>query len=129
MSTSTALLSFHNPAGLYDPALNGYPHLTFVQGPARRLLLSGQGGEHRSVDLPEDFEDQLTQCLANVQTALVVGHRKARLAQLCQALEALWGEAPTPARTLIPVPRRALGVMLIEIEATVVLAAPKEESG
>ncbi|MDC6167395.1 RidA family protein [Paucibacter sp. XJ19-41] len=145
MNTSTTLLSFHNPAGLYDPAPNGYSHLALVQGPARWLLLSGQGGEHPSAGLPEDFEGQLAQCLSNVQTALraggadlrdvarltvlVVGHSEARLAQFSQALKSLWGEAPTPACTLIPVPRLALDGMLIEIEATAVLTPPKAGSG
>ncbi|MCX2864816.1 RidA family protein [Paucibacter sp. PLA-PC-4] len=139
MRTSTTLLSFHNPAGLYDPVPNGYSHLALVQGPARWLLLSGQGGEHPNAGLPEDFEGQLAQCLANVQTALraggaglrdvarltvlVVGHSEARLAQLSRALRVLWGGAPTPACTLIPVLRLALDGMLIEIEATAVLAA------
>lgn len=132
-------LSFHNPAGLYDPAPNGYSHLAIVQGPARLLLLSGQGGEDSSGQLSEDFDAQLAQCLANVQTALraagaglrdvarltvlVVGHSEARLARLSSALKALWGDAPTPACTLIPVPRLALDGMLIEIDATAALAA------
>ncbi|QPF75880.1 RidA family protein [Roseateles sp. DAIF2] len=137
-SRPRALLDFVNPASLYDPAPNGYSHLAVVQGPARLLLLSGQGGEDVHGLLSEDFGTQLDQALLNVRlalraagagihdvarlTVLVVDHSEARLALLSGALKALWGDAPTPACTLIPVPRLALDGMLIEIEATAVLA-------
>lgn len=126
--------AFVNPPGLYDPTPNGYSHLALTQGPLRWLLAAGQGGEDASGALPAGFEAQLQQCLNNVQTVLAAGgaglgdvlrlrvlivdHDERRLAQLGAALRALWGDAPMPACTLIPVPRLALDGMLVEIEAT-----------
>ena len=37
--------SLHNPAGLYDPAPNGYSHLASLAQGARLVLPAGQGGE------------------------------------------------------------------------------------
>lgn len=133
------MLRFTNPAGLYDPAPNGYSHVATVDGPARLVFVAGQGGEDEQGRLAEDFGVQVDQALENLQialaaggarvrdvvklTVLVVDHSEARLFLLSEAIKALWGEHPTPACTLIPVSRLALDGMLFEIEATAAVAA------
>ncbi|WP_111875582.1 RidA family protein [Paracidovorax anthurii] len=132
-------LSFINPPGLYDPAPNGYSHVAVVQGPARTVYVAGQGGEDASGRLAEGFDAQVRLALANLRTALasagatprdvarltvlVVDHTEERLRTFGAALRECWGDAPTPACTLIPVPRLALDGMLFEIDATAVLPA------
>jgi enamine deaminase RidA (YjgF/YER057c/UK114 family) len=136
---SSPALEFINPAGLYDPAPNGYSHLAVASLPARLIFVAGQGGEDEQGRLPADFAGQVDQALRNLRTALaaagarpqdvaklgvlIVDHSEARLAVFSTALKALWGDAPTPACTLIPVPRLALDGMLFEIEATAVLGS------
>ena len=129
--------AFINPPGLYDPRPNGYSHVVVAQAPARLVFLAGQGGETADGQLSPEFADQVQQALRNLQTALhaaqadlahitrltvlVVDHSPQRLAVLSDAIKALWGERPTPACTLIPVPRLALDGMLFEIEAQAVV--------
>jgi hypothetical protein len=38
-------LTLLNPAGLYDPAPNGYSHVALVAAGARLVYIAGQGGE------------------------------------------------------------------------------------
>ncbi|VFR38580.1 Bona fide RidA/YjgF/TdcF/RutC subgroup [plant metagenome] len=139
MTAAPSPLTFINPPGLYDPRPNGYSHVAVVSPCTRMVYVSGQGGEDASGALPAEFAAQVQQALSNLVTALhaaqaqprdvakltvlVVDHSEARLGVLSQALGALWGKAPPPACTLIPVPRLALDGMLIEIEATAVLPA------
>jgi enamine deaminase RidA (YjgF/YER057c/UK114 family) len=129
--------TFINPPGLYDPRPNGYSHVVVAQAPARLVFLAGQGGEAADGQLSPEFADQVQRALRNLQTALhaaqadlahitrltvlVVDHSPQRLAVLSDAIKALWGERPTPACTLIPVPRLALDGMLFEIEAQAVV--------
>jgi len=131
--TPTMALSLLNPPGLYDPQPNGYSHLAVVQGAARTVHVAGQGGEDAQGRLAEGFAAQVDQALANLRTALgaagaelkdvakltvlVVDHSEERLRSFGQALMAAWAGAPTPACTLIPVPRLALDGMLFEIDA------------
>ncbi|RYF28279.1 MAG: RidA family protein [Comamonadaceae bacterium] len=138
-SRRPAALSFLNPAGLYDPRPNGYSHLAIAQGPVRTVYIAGQGGEDVHGALSPDFAEQVRQALGNLQTALeaaqalpsdvakltvlIVDHSEARLHVFGQALATMWGDAPAPACTLIPVPRLALDGMLFEIDATVVIGA------
>ncbi|NBF10012.1 RidA family protein [Pseudomonas sp. Fl4BN1] len=132
------VLKLSNPAGLYDPSANGYSHVAQVAAGARLVFIAGQGGENLDGSLPEDFTGQVRQALANLQTALhsvgaevhqvakltvlIVDHSHERLAVFGSQLQQLWGDAPTPACTLIPVPRLALDGMLFEIEAIAALA-------
>ena len=127
-------MKFINPTGLYDPRSNGYSHVVIAEAPARIIYIAGQGGENASGELSADFKTQVEQALNNLQTALsaadarhsdvckvtalIVDHSEARLAIFSNALRAIWGDAPAPACTLIPVPRLALDGMLFEIEAT-----------
>lgn len=137
--TTSFRLSFANPPGLYDPRPNGYSHLAMVQGPARLVYAAGQGGEDTQGYLAPDFPTQVRQALANLRTALaaagarpqdvvkltvlIVDHTQDRLRIFSEQIQALWADAPTPACTLIPVPRLALDGMLFEIEATAAVAA------
>lgn len=129
-------IEFINPPGLYDPQPNGYTHVVVATAPARFIHVAGQGGEQVDGTLPEGFDAQARQALANVATALaaahailadvvrisvlVVDHSQARLAVWGAALARAWGDLPAPACTLIPVPRLAFDGMLVEIEATAV---------
>ena len=130
-------LSFHNPDGLYDPRPNGYSHVAVARLPACIVHIAGQGGEDAEGRLAGGFDAQVRQALANLVSALgaagarpadvarltarVVDHYPTRLQTYSQALQAIWGDAPTPACTLIPVPRLALDGMLFEIDATAYL--------
>jgi enamine deaminase RidA (YjgF/YER057c/UK114 family) len=60
----------HNPAGLYDPAPNGYSHLAVLAPGARLVLPAGLGGEDADGNLPADFRVQLRLAFANLLTAL-----------------------------------------------------------
>ncbi|SPS01013.1 putative Endoribonuclease L-PSP [Cupriavidus taiwanensis] len=132
-------LSLLNPDGLYDPRPNGYSHVALVEGPVRIVYVSGQGGEDAAGCLPLDFPRQVARAMHNLRialqaagadvgdvaklTVLVVDHSHDRLRTFGAALREMWGDRPTPACTLIPVPRLALDNMLFEIEATAVLPA------
>lgn len=135
------ILSFINPPGLYDPRGNGYSHVVTASAsaPIRLVQVAGQGGERTDGQLAVGFEAQVNQALDNLQVALraaratladviklsvlIVDHTEARLAVLSSALLRLWGDRPTPACTLIPVPRLALDGMLFEVEALAVVSA------
>jgi enamine deaminase RidA (YjgF/YER057c/UK114 family) len=137
MNASASRITLTNPAGLYDPAPNGYSHVATVQGASRWLLIAGQGGETADGHLSPDFRTQVRQALANLVTALasagarpgdvakltvlIVDHDESRLHVFGTELEASFG-AHKPACTLIPVPRLALDGMLFEIEAMAALA-------
>lgn len=130
---------FINPAGLYDPASNGYSHVALVAPGARLVYVAGQGGETASGQLSPDFRDQVRQAFGNLSialgaadagprdvvklTALVVDHSEARLHIFGAELAASFGAGLKPACTLIPVPRLALDGMLFEIEAVAALPA------
>ncbi|MFP6848342.1 MAG: RidA family protein [Pseudomonas sp.] len=133
------VLTMLNPAGLYDPSANGYSHVVVTPGAGSWVFVSGQGGEDVRGVLVADFAVQLRQSLANLVTALaaadadlqdivrmtilVVDHDEQRLALISKAVNEAWAGRPTPACTLIPVPRLALDGMLIEIDAIASLIA------
>lgn len=132
------VFTLENPAGLYDPAPNGYSHLARVGAGARWVVVAGQGGETADGALAPDFRAQVRQAFANLLTALaaggagprdvfkltvlVVDHSHARLAILGEELAAAFGDGHRPTCTLIPVPRLALDGMLFEVEAMAALA-------
>ncbi|MET1080165.1 MAG: Rid family hydrolase [Pseudomonas sp.] len=133
------VLAFINPPGLYDPRANGYSHVVTAtaSAPIRLIQIAGQGGENAEGQLAKGFPAQVSQALDNLQLALhaaqatladviklsvlIVDHDEDRLAVLSRELLRLWGDQPTPACTLIPVPRLALDGMLFEIEALAVM--------
>ena len=127
-----------NPAGLYDPAPNGYSHVALLQPGARLVFIAGQGGENERGELPADFGAQVRQALSNLRialeaagagpqdvaklTVLIVDHSEARLHVFGEELVRAFGPGPKPTCTLIPVPRLALDGMSFEVEAVAVLA-------
>ncbi|WP_312922200.1 RidA family protein [Stutzerimonas nitrititolerans] len=130
-------LSLLNPPGLYDPAPNGYSHVTLLPPGARLAFIAGQGGETADGWLSALFGEQVRQALKNLCTAieaaggtpqqiakltvLIVDHSEARLQVFGEELVHALGRGPKPACTLIPVPRLALDGMLFEVEAVVLL--------
>ncbi|MCF7221445.1 RidA family protein [Marilutibacter chinensis] len=136
-SNNASIVTLSNPAGLYDPAPNGYSHLASVEGARRWLLVAGQGGETADGRLSPDFRDQVGQALANLVTALasagagprdvaklsvlIVDHDESKLHVFGEELGKAFGDH-RPACTLIPVPRLALDGMLFEIEAIAAVA-------
>lgn len=136
LQPSASLIRLVNPPGLYDPAPNGYSHMAVVTGPARLVLLAGQGGENERGELAPDFRSQVRQAFDNVLIALkaadtsprkvvrlmalVVDHSEDKLTIFGEELARAFGTGMMPACTLIPVPRLALDGMLFEVEATAV---------
>ncbi len=125
-----------NPAGLYDPAPNGYSHAVVARDVTHMAFIAGQGGEDASGTLAPDFEGQVAQAYANLVTAITaVGARPRQVAKITTYVAdydqsmldvmtrhvlATFGE-DLPAQTLVPVPRLALDGMLFEVDATVIL--------
>ncbi|VVO39024.1 RidA family protein [Pseudomonas fluorescens] len=136
--TPTPTLQLSNPPGLYDPTANGYSHVAQVAAGARWVFIAGQGGENADSQLSSDFTEQVRQALNNLRialaaagaevsdvaklTVLIVDHSLERLEIFGEELHRVWGSAPKPACTLIPVPRLALDGMLFEIEAVAAVA-------
>ncbi len=134
-----AALRLANPPGLYDPSNFGYSHLAILAAGARLVFVAGQGGENVEGKYAPDFRAQARQALANLRTALkgagadyanvakltvlIVDHSEAKLGEFGAEFAAAWGPGMKPACTLIPVPRLALDVMKIEIEAVAALPA------
>ena len=67
---SKPVFTLSNPAGLYDPAPNGYSHVASVAAGARLVFIAGQGGEDEHGRLSPDFAEQVRQALGNLRTAL-----------------------------------------------------------
>jgi len=138
--TGTAIPAFTltNPAGLYDPAPNGYSHVAELQPGARLAFIAGQGGENEKGELSADFREQVRQAFNNLSialdavgattgdvaklTVLIVDHSEEKLHIFGEELSRAFGPAMKPTCTLIPVPRLALDGMLFEVEAIAVLA-------
>lgn len=130
---SHGLLDLFDPPGLHDPSANGYSHVAVVRLPARVIHIAGQGGEDDQGSLSPSFEEQVSQALDNLQTALrsahadladvarlrilVVDHDEDRLGIIARQVRRRLANRPAPTCTLIPVPRLALDGMLFEIEA------------
>ncbi|EPC03137.1 hypothetical protein L861_22775 [Litchfieldella anticariensis FP35 = DSM 16096] len=133
----SSLMTLMNPAGLYDPAPNGYSHVASIAPNARLVFIAGQGGENEAGELSPDFRVQVQQAFQNLLTALhvagaraqdvvklsvlVVDHSEEKLHVFGEELGAALGEGMKPTCTLIPVPRLALDGMLFEVEAVAVL--------
>ena len=133
---SSVTLTIVNPAGLYDPAPNGYSHAVVATGGRRIVMVAGQGGEDASGALSPRFADQVKQAYANLRAVLdavgarpgqvaklttyVAGYDQSLLPVMTEHVKAMFGTA-LPAQTLVPVPRLALDGMLFEVDAMVVL--------
>ncbi len=131
--TPSNAFQLSNPEGLYDPSGNAYSHVAEVRADSRLLFIAGQGGEESNGRLSPVFAEQARQALANLElalaskgaslaqvfklTLLIVEHSEARLRQWVAEADRAWGTRMKPTCTLIPVPRLALGGMLVEIEA------------
>lgn len=63
-------LKFVNPNGLYNPAHNGYSHLSLFPADWRIILPAGQGGETEDQVLSDDFRTQLKQAVRNTEIVL-----------------------------------------------------------
>lgn len=129
-------LTIVNPAGLYDPAPNGYSHAVLAEGGDRIAFIAGQTGEDSTGTLSPHFADQLRQSYANLRTALaatgaepgqvarittyVVDYDPSMLPLMAQEVRAMFGNR-LPAQTLVPVPRLALDGVLFEVDAIAVL--------
>lgn len=124
-----------NPAGLYDPAPNGYSHAVVATGGSRIAWIAGQGGEDKNGTLSPRFSDQVEQAYANLRSALdavgatpgqvtkittyVVDYDESKLGVMTDAVKRAFGDA-LPAQTLVPVPRLALDGMIFEVDAVAV---------
>jgi enamine deaminase RidA (YjgF/YER057c/UK114 family) len=131
-------LKFINPKGLYNPAHNGYSHLSVFPAGWRLILPAGQGGETEDQVLSEDFATQLKQAVRNTEIVLaaagakisdvakftlyVVDHDKEKFRIINEEFEQVWGDRK-PAWTLAPVPALALEGMLVEIDVIAVVPA------
>jgi enamine deaminase RidA (YjgF/YER057c/UK114 family) len=62
-------LTFSNREGVRAPA-SRYSHACLIEGPGKRLVLSGQIGLAPDGSLPPTPEGQITQALANLRTLL-----------------------------------------------------------
>jgi len=133
---SNVELTIVNPAGLYNPAPNGYSHAVVAAGGTRIAYIAGQGGEDQTGALSPQFADQVAQAYANLRAALsavgakpqqvtkittyVVDYDPSMLDVMTRHVKAMFGGA-LPAQTLVPVPRLALDGMLFEVDAVAVL--------
>ena len=122
-------ISLSNPDGVHTPG-SRYSHAALVEGPARRLLVSGQVGLTPDGHIDHDAEAQIGQALANLGAILAahgMGPRnvaKVTVFLVDRELIPLWREARdaffdghAPASTLLLVAGLANPRFLVEIEA------------
>jgi 2-iminobutanoate/2-iminopropanoate deaminase len=118
------------------PPISCYSHAALIEGPPRRLVISGQVGIAPDGSLPEDTEAQVTQAFANlraileanrmglrdlVKTTTFVTDREAVRLFRAQR-DRLFAEHP-PASTLVIVAGLVDPRLKVEIEAEAVSAA------
>jgi len=125
-------LSFSNPAGVHAPG-SRYSHAAVVEGPGRRLLISGQVGIAPDGTVAPSGRDQIAQALANLGAVLAAhGMGPANIAKMGvfltdRALIAAWREERAkllgqlaPASTLLIVAGLADPRFVFEVEAEAV---------
>ena len=125
-------LSFSNPAGVHAPG-SRYSHAALVEGPGRRLLISGQVGIAPDGTVAPSGRDQIAQALANLGAVLAAhGMGPANIAKMGvfltdRALIAAWREERAkllgqlaPASTLLIVAGLADPRFVFEVEAEAV---------
>ena len=123
------MITFSNPPGVAPPA-SRYSHAALVEGPGRRLVLSGQVGIAPDGSIPDSGEAQIALALANLRTLLAAhGMGPAQIVKLTVFLTetsliapwraardaALEGHAPTS--TLLIVAALAHPRFVVEVEA------------
>lgn len=123
------MITFSNPPGVAAPA-SRYSQAALVEGPGRRLVLSGQVGIAPDGTIPEDGEAQIALALANLRALLEAhGMGPAQIVKMTvflteTSLIAPWrvardaameGHAPTS--TLLIVAGLAHPRFLVEVEA------------
>ncbi|MBC9796690.1 RidA family protein [Sinomicrobium sp. FJxs] len=123
-----------NPGTLFDPTPYGFSHSTGTTAKGSYVFISGQsGGEDLEHRLSDDFRTQVRYALLNLKsvlaeydlnpenvlkiTILIVDHDQDKLQVWTEEMQNVWKDGKFPASTLIPVPRLALGGMLIEVDA------------
>jgi len=130
------VLQIVNPNDLYDPKDNGYSHAVVAKGGSSIAYLAGQGGEDSTGALSTNFEVQVRQAYANLNSSLkavgatpqqvtklttyVADYDQSMLEVMTKELIAVFGDH-LPAQTLVPVPRLALDGMLFEVDAIAIL--------
>lgn len=130
-------LKIVNPAGLYDPAPNGYSHAVIATNINKVIFIAGQGGEDSSGTLSTSFEAQVKQAYANLEIAIeaagakpdqvlkittyVAEYEQEKLGIMSKYLNETF-KGWLPAQTLVPVPRLALDGMLFEVDAYIALS-------
>jgi enamine deaminase RidA (YjgF/YER057c/UK114 family) len=127
-----AKLTFSNPVGLPAPA-SRYSQTVLVEGPGRRLVISGQIGVRPDGSVVEGAEAQIDQVLANLAQALAAHHMnashvvKVTVLLTNRALIAPWRERRdrffgihAPASTLMIVAGLAHPDYFVEVEAEAV---------
>jgi enamine deaminase RidA (YjgF/YER057c/UK114 family) len=125
-------LSFSNPAGVHAPG-SRYSHAAVVDGPGRRLLISGQVGIAPDGTVRPAGPDQIAQALANLGAVLAAhGMGPANIAKMGvfltdRALIPIWREERerllgqlAPASTLLIVAGLADPRFVFEVEAEAV---------
>jgi enamine deaminase RidA (YjgF/YER057c/UK114 family) len=125
-------LSFSNPAGVHAPG-SRYSHTALVEGPGRRLLISGQVGIAPDGAVAPSGRDQIAQALANLGAVLAVhGMGPAHIAKMGvfltdRALIPAWREERAkllgtlaPASTLLIVAGLADPRFVFEVEVEAV---------
>ncbi|MFM2150976.1 MAG: hypothetical protein RLZZ187_3282 [Pseudomonadota bacterium] len=125
-------LSFSNPAGVHAPG-SRYSHAAVVDGPGRRLLISGQVGIASDGTVRPAGRDQIAQALANLGAVLAAhGMGPANIAKMGvfltdRALIPVWREERerllgqlAPASTLLIVAGLADPRFVFEVEAEAV---------
>jgi 2-iminobutanoate/2-iminopropanoate deaminase len=64
-----AAFTLSNPAGVLPP-ISSYSHAALIEGPPRRLVISGQVGIAPDGSIPEGGEAQAAQAFANLRAIL-----------------------------------------------------------
>lgn len=129
------MITFANPPGVRAPA-SRYSQTALVEGPGRRLVISGQVGIALDGGIPESGEAQIAQALANLRALLAAhGMGSAQIVKLTvfltdAALIGPWRaardaamEGHAPASTLLIVAGLADPRFVVEVEAEA-FAAP-----
>jgi 2-iminobutanoate/2-iminopropanoate deaminase len=129
-----AAFTLSNPPGVLPP-LSSYSHAALIQGPPRRLVISGQVGIAPDGNLPEGGEAQIAQTFANLRAILEangMGFRdlvkttafvtdRALVPQFRAHRDRLFADHP-PASTLVIVAGLVDPRLLVEVEAEAVAA-------